>query len=46
MPMIIVYQACNRSSIPKRIDTLYIADYPLFAGLHCQSVLTDRFSEH
>ncbi|EPR89243.1 hypothetical protein L313_1575 [Acinetobacter haemolyticus CIP 64.3 = MTCC 9819] len=32
MPMIIVYLACNRSSIPKRIDTIYLVDYALLAG--------------
>ena len=42
MPMIIVHLVCNSPSVPKLIDTLYIADYPLPAGLHCQSVLTDR----
>lgn len=26
------------------IDTRKISDYSLLAGLHCQSVLTDRFS--
>jgi hypothetical protein len=28
------------------IDTLNIADYHLRAGLHCQSVLTDRYLNH
>lgn len=39
--MIIVYLVCNRPSIPKRIDTLYIADYALFAGHIASQLLTE-----